>query len=116
MAEPSSTLNHDSVLVRVSAVDQSGRQIKGPSNAAEALEARLDDVRRGIAAGTAAVSASMEAVARPTGWSVESVEATFGITLGAEGAVIVAKASLEASFEITVTYQREKGDRPAKHD
>lgn len=106
----------DSVLIRVAAVGTNGRQIRNPPNVAEALESRLDDVRRGIAAGTSAISASMADVACPRGWNVESIEATFGITLGAEGTVIVAKASLEASFEVTVTYHREMSQSAADHD
>jgi hypothetical protein len=109
MTQDAGSSDKAEVLVRVSAVDQRGRQIKNPSNPAQTLESRLEDVRRGIAAGTAAISAAMADVARPPGWSVESIEATFGITLGSEGTVIVAKASLEASFEVTVTYQREQG-------
>jgi hypothetical protein len=108
MTSQPDTASDESVFVRVAAIDQRGRQIKAPSNIAETLSSRLEDVRKGVAAGTRAVSASMAAVASPNGWQVESVEATFGITLGSEGSVIVAKASLEASFEVTVTYQRQK--------
>lgn len=103
------------VLVRVAPVDTGGRQIKAVLNVAETLESRLDDVRRGVAAGTEAVSASLAGIARPAGWAVESVEAKFGITLGAEGTVIVAKASLEASFEVTVTYKRDKDTAVSDH-
>lgn len=94
------------VFVRVESTDPSGRQIAGVANLAESLGSRAVDIARGIAAGTEVISGSIANIANPDGWSLESVDATFGITLGTEGSVIVSKASFEASFEVTVSYRR----------
>ena len=105
------------VLIRVEALDRSGRQIGWEANLAEAIRSRRDDITRGIAAATEVISSSITAVANPDGWSLDSVEAKFGITLGTEGSVIISKATVEASFEVTVCYRRDpdgSGSAPVK--
>ena len=94
------------ILVRVAAIGRTGRQISSRSDPAASLLSRRADIERGIAAGTEVISGSISKIESPGGWDLDSVEAKFGITLGAEGSIIVSKASLEASFEITVTYRR----------
>jgi hypothetical protein len=100
------TLDGAQVLVRVEPTDRDGRQISSHIDPADSLRSREADIERGIAAGTRVISTSIPTITSPAGWSLDSVEATFGITLGAEGSVIVSKASLEASFEVTVSYRR----------
>lgn len=105
MSDESST----EILVRVQPIGPTGRQVGG-HDPADALSARSDDIKRGVAAGVGVVSESIAAIKPAAGWSVDSVDATFGITLGAEGSVIVSKASVEASFEITVSFRRDTAD------
>lgn len=103
---PSDDQSGDRVLVRIAPIDRDGRQISRQDDVTQALEDRLGDIRRGLAAGTDAIKAGFADIAVPDGWTVNSVQATFGITLATEGSVIVSKASAEASFEIAITYQR----------
>lgn len=101
------TVGDGEVLIRVEASDRSGRQINRGLNPAQSLRSRRDDIAEGIAAATEVISSSVSTIARPAEWSLDSVEAKFGITLGAEGSVIISKATVEASFEVTVCYRRD---------
>lgn len=94
------------ILVRVVPLAR-GREIGWGADVAESLEKRLGDIRRAMAAGTRAVAAGVPDMETPQGWSLSQVEAKFGVTLAAEGSVIVSKASAEASFEVTITYRRD---------
>lgn len=96
------------ILVRVAPVDSVGRKISRP-DVAQALQDRARDIINGVKAGTSAIANSLSELASPDGWSIQKVDAVFGITLAAEGSVIVSKASAEASFEVTVSFERRIG-------
>jgi hypothetical protein len=95
----------DSVSVQV--VDVSaGREIAWGTNAVERLGDRLTDVRNAIIAGANAINIDFDALPAREGWHVNEVSATFGVTLAAETGVVLSKAAMEATFEVTVTLQR----------
>jgi hypothetical protein len=108
--------NNSNVLVRVEATDARGREIGGGFDPVDSLGSRAKDIERGIAFGSSVIGDSITKVTSPRGWSVDSVEVKFGITLGAEGSVIVSKASFEASFEVTVRYGRQADHLAASKD
>lgn len=93
------------VFVQVVRVD-TGREIGWSEGLADRLRNRLADVHEAIKDGSAAVAGGLGQLARPDGWQLEEVTATFGIALAAEAGVILSKASGEATFEISVTYRR----------
>jgi hypothetical protein len=93
------------VLVQVEVVE-AGREIAWGANLADQLGNRLDDIRRAIQAGAGAVATSIGDLPRADGWRLGEVSASFGVTLTAEAGVILSKASAGATFEVTVTYQR----------
>lgn len=97
------------VLVQVVPVDE-GREIGWGSNVAEQLGDRAEDIRRAIAVGAETVADSLAGLPGTEGWRLGEVSASFGVTLTAESGVILSKASAGATFEVTLTYQRE-GDR-----
>jgi hypothetical protein len=95
----------DSVSVQVVDVAD-GRQISWGSAAVERLNDRLTDVRAAIVAGANAINIDFDGLPAQPGWQVNEVSATFGVTLTAEAGVVLSKASMEATFEVTVTLQR----------
>jgi len=99
-----SSVQSEKVLVQVVRL-QRGREIGWGSNVAEQLENRLADIRHAIAVGAKAVADSLAGLPGAEGWKLGEVEASFGVTLTAEAGVILSKASAEATFEVTVTYQ-----------
>jgi hypothetical protein len=93
------------VLVQVVDV-RAGREIGWGTNLADNLRDRLDDIRTAIAAGAKTVAESLHSLPAAEGWRLGEVSASFGITLAAESGVILSKVSGEATFEVTVTFQR----------
>ncbi|ONI92337.1 hypothetical protein ALI22I_04600 [Saccharothrix sp. ALI-22-I] len=101
-------LDDEPVLVQVVDV-QAGREIAWGSNAAARLGDRVDEIRKAIVAGTRAVSAGLSDLSVAEEWEVGEVSATFGITLTAEAGVLLSRAGAEATFEVSVTFQRSEG-------
>jgi hypothetical protein len=95
------------VLIQVVEVEQ-GREIGWGTNLAERLGDRADDVRRAITTGGEVVANSLAELRAIEGWRLGEVSASFGVTLTAEAGAILSKASAEATFEVTVTYQRDQ--------
>lgn len=91
-------------LVLVQVVDETGREIGWGKDDAERLDARLDDIRRGVASAAGAMSASITGLPQTPAWTLTEVSASFGLTLTAEGGVIVSKVPAGATFEVTLTY------------
>ena len=108
MTEPS----EGRVLVQVVPVE-SGREIKWGSNKVQSIADRLEDIKAAIASGSAAVANSLETLPHPSGWRVSEVSGSFGLSLVAEAGVILTKASAEATFEVTVTFQHAERSSPA---
>jgi hypothetical protein len=106
MSEPGST---GEVLVQVLPVD-SGREIGWGSNRVAAFQDRLGDVKKAVVSGAEAVADSLDALPSAEGWRLHQVSASFGISLTAEGSVILTKAVAGTTFEITVTFQRDDSD------
>jgi hypothetical protein len=96
----------EQVLVQVVPVE-SGREIGWGSSTVEAFRDRLGDVREAVAAGAQAVADSLPGLPAAEGWRLGEVTGSFGICLTAEAGVILTKASAAATFEVTVTFQRQ---------
>lgn len=97
------------VGVRVETVelDAAGtRQIGSRQRTTQLLQERRGDIEAAVGEACEIVQGSVAKVEARQGWRVGSLEAKFGLTLGAEAGVIVSKASAEASFEVTVTIER----------
>lgn len=97
------------VEVRVETVQLDGsaqRQIGSKTRTTALLRDRHDDIEAAVAEASAVLKDSAAQLEDGDGWRVTSVEAKFGITLGAEAGVILSKASAEASFEVTITVER----------
>ena len=77
------------------------------SSAVEAFRDRLSDVREAVVSGTRAVADSLPGLPSADGWRLGEVPGSFGISLAAEGGVILTKASAAVTFEVTVTFQRQ---------
>jgi hypothetical protein len=70
------------------------------------LTERLDELRTAIAEGVRVVAETFDGLPATGGWTASQVTASFGVTLTGEGNVIITKASVATTFEITVTYGR----------
>jgi Trypsin-co-occurring domain 1 len=86
------------------------REIGWGSNLAQKLQERTGDIRTAIVAGSAAVAGSLDSVEPRQGWALKEVSASFGVTLAAEAGVILSRASAEATFIVTVTFDRFKSE------
>ena len=100
------------VLVQVVPVE-SGREIRWGSNKVQSIADRLEDIEAAIASGSAAVANSLGTLPHPSGWRVSEVSGSFGLSLVAEAGVVLTKASAEATFEVTVTFQHAELSSPA---
>jgi len=92
------------VLVQVLPVD-GGREIGWGSNRVAVFRDRLADVREAVVSGAQAVAGSLGGLPSAEGWRLHEVVGSFGISLAAEGGVILTKATAGMTFEITVTFQ-----------
>ena len=93
------------VWVQVVPVD-AGREISWGSNRVQNLADRLEDVKAAIAAGARAVADSLPGLPMASGWALDEVTGSFGLSLTAEAGVILTMASVETTFEVTVTFKR----------
>jgi hypothetical protein len=96
----------DTVLVQVVPV-KATQEIGWGSSQVEAFRGRLEDVREAVVSGARAVADSLGGLPSAEGWRLGEVSGSFGICLTAEAGVILTKASAAATFEVTVTFQRE---------
>jgi hypothetical protein len=83
-----------------------GREISWGSNQVQNLADRLEDVKAAIAAGARTMVDSLPGLPMASGWAVDEVTGSFGLSLTAEAGVILTKASVETTFEVTVTFKR----------
>jgi len=83
-----------------------GREIGWNTNVSELLRSRLSDIKAAISAGAESVASSLISLPTAETWQVKEVSASFGITLAAEAGVLLSKASTEATFDVTITFQR----------
>lgn len=97
------------VLVQVLPVDGS-REIGWGSNRVAVFRDRLGDVREAVVSGAQAVAGSLPGLPSAEGWQLHEVTGSFGISLTAEGGVILTKATAGMTFEITVTFQHTHSD------
>ncbi|WP_194421516.1 CU044_2847 family protein [Microbacterium abyssi] len=102
-AENQNATEDTAVLIEVRPTNAEGRLISEDSTI-ERLTGRIDDVQRGVKAGVATLAKSLPELPTPDGWHLASVEATFGVSLGYEGSVIISSIAAEASFEVSVTF------------
>jgi Trypsin-co-occurring domain 1 len=89
------------------------REIGWGSNLAQKLQDRSHDIRAAIAAGSAAVAESLDSVKPSRGWDLKEISASFGVTLTAEAGAILSRASAEATFTVTVTFEHVKSESAA---
>jgi Trypsin-co-occurring domain 1 len=106
MSEPGSV---GEVLVQVLPVDDS-REIGWGSSRVAVFRDRLADVREAVVSGAGAVADSLDGLPSAEGWRLHEVSGSFGISLTAEGGVILTKATAGTTFEITVTFQHADRD------
>jgi hypothetical protein len=97
------------VLVQVLPVE-GGREIGWGSNQVAVFRDRLGDVREAVVSGTQAVADSLDGLPSAEGWRLGEASGSFGISLTAEGGVILTKAAAGVTFEITVTFHRAGND------
>jgi Trypsin-co-occurring domain 1 len=97
------------VLVQVLPVD-AGREIGWGSNRVALFRDRLADVREAVVSGAGAIADSLGGLPSAEGWRLQEVTGSFGISLTAEGGVILTKAAAGVTFEITVTFQHKDSD------
>jgi Trypsin-co-occurring domain 1 len=101
MAEPN---------VRVETVEfdaSETRQIKQRGRTTALLRDRADDIEAAVQEASEIVQESVAKVREKNGWHTKSVEVKFGLVLTAEAGVVLSRASAEASFEVTLTIERE---------
>src|SRR5579864_9016707 len=98
MSEPGSA---GEVLVQVLPVD-SDREIGWGSSWVVAFQDRLADVKEAVVSGAKAIAESLGGLPSAKGWRLHEVSGSFGISLTAEGGVILTKATAGSTFEITV--------------
>jgi hypothetical protein len=110
LTEADSVAGHydDDIFVQVVELS-GGRQIGWGAATVEALDRRAHDLHRAVEAGASLVREALGGIGAVDGWPEREVSATFAVTLTAESGVVLARASAEASFEVTVTY---RADRP----
>jgi len=96
------------VRVEVVELDDAGaRQIRARERATELLRDRADDIRIAIQEAAEVALSALGSMEDQAGWRMTTLETVFGLTLAAEAGVIVGKASTEASFEVTLTIERQ---------
>ena len=83
-----------------------GREIGWGASRVAVFRDRLGDVREAVVSGAQAVADSLGGLPSAEGWRLHEVSGSFGISLTAEGGVILTKAAVGTTFEITVTFQR----------
>src|SRR5690348_10646242 len=96
--------------VRVETVtldSSSNRQIKAATRTTALLQDRRDDIESAIREASTIIQESVDTVEGKSGWHVKRVDAKFGLMLAAEAGVVISRASAEASFELTITIERE---------
>ncbi|WP_405933648.1 CU044_2847 family protein [Streptomyces sp. NBC_00827] len=100
------------MVVRVETVELDAygtRQIGGRVRLSSSLGERSGEVQEAIVQASAIAQESLTRLPQRDGWSVKSMEVSFGLTLAAEAGVILSKASAEASFAVTLTVERASG-------
>jgi hypothetical protein len=95
-----------SVFVQVMPVED-GREIGWGSSLVATFSDRLDDVRAAVIAGAHAVAGSLSGLPSADGWKLREVSGSFGVSLAAEGGVILTKATAGTTFEVQVTFERD---------
>ena len=96
------------VRVETVALDGAGsRQIGPKSRTTALLKDRHDDIEAAVAEASMVLQSSVAKLNDTEDWRISTVEAKFGLTLTAEAGVILSKVSAEASFEVTITVERQ---------
>jgi hypothetical protein len=96
------------VLVQVVPTEP-GREIGWGASRVGALADRLGEIREAIHEATQAIAESLSNAPVASGWSMTEMSASFGVSLSAEGGVIVTKATAGTTFEVTVTFRHDDG-------
>jgi hypothetical protein len=96
------------VLVQLVPTEDGGEIGWGSSRLAS-LTGRAEQIEGAMRGGMAVAAAALSSLPDPGDWRVESVETAFGIALTAEGSVLLTKAEVGTTFEVTVTWARTDG-------
>ncbi|WP_206068107.1 CU044_2847 family protein [Nonomuraea composti] len=95
------------VRVEVVELDRSNTQnISRKNRATVPLDEQRGEIRAAIAQAAGIAQESLREFPEDPKWHVSQLEVSFGLTLATEASVIVAKGSVEASFEVTLTVER----------
>ncbi len=94
------------VRVEVVRVDGSTRQISRRERATESLRDRADDIQAAIAEASDIAQGAMDDIKQRNGLHVSQIEASFGLALSARHSILVANASIEATFQVKITIDR----------
>lgn len=95
------------VRVETVELDPGTRQIKQHHRTTALLRDRADDIESAVREASAIVQGSVAKIQDKDGWQMKSVEVKFGLVLTAEAGVVLSRASAEASFEVTLTIERD---------
>ncbi|ONI78234.1 hypothetical protein BWI15_01775 [Kribbella sp. ALI-6-A] len=100
--------NTDRVYVEVLPAPGGDRQIRGgDKRVLELLEQRAADIRDAMTSGAQTVANGLRELTSPEGWQIGEVSAAFGVSLTAEGGMVITKAGVGATLEITVSFVRQ---------
>jgi hypothetical protein len=100
----------DKVLVELVDCNPNG-EIGWRASSMGTLTDRLTEIRAAIRNAAETVAESLSDTAVPAGWSMAELSASFGLSLAAEGGVIVTKATAGTTFDVTVTFRRDDAHR-----
>lgn len=93
------------VLVLISELSPT-RHIGAEEKLSDRLIDRTSDIQLGIHAGVKCIMDGLPRLPRSAEWAASSVTATFGIGLTAEAGVLISKAGISSTFEVSVTFER----------
>jgi hypothetical protein len=94
-------------FVKVRVFDRvSGREAAWSDGLVEKLKDRAEEIRTAIIAGATAVAVDLDSLAKTSQWQADQLTIAFGLSLTAESGVVVTKAALETTFDVSVSFRR----------
>lgn len=98
-------MGSSNVRVEIVETDAGGRQIASRQRVSQALTKRRSDIEDAVGEAIEMLSASVDRAPDNDGWTVSSVEGTFGISLTADASVIVSNLSAQASLQVRIVME-----------
>ena len=90
----------------IGSTTDSTNQIAWGDHIVESLVNRVQDLRNAIGDAARIVMGSLDSFPRNDQWETSEVSGRFGLTLAAEGGVILSKAGIETTFEVEIKFTR----------